>query len=162
MMDIPGFPGFKADESGGIHDCRTQNIRTKKQTRTRNGYLAVTIYTEDGQPCTRYSHRLVWSAFNGPIPAKMDVCHNDGVRTNNVLANLRADTRAGNLLDRHKHGTMNRGERCGTAILNADQVRAIRLMYDTGNHTQEELATMFGVSRSSILAITRKWNWAHI
>ena len=48
---------------------------------------------------------LVLEAFVGPRPAKLDSCHNDGVRTHNHLSNLRWDTRSANLYDAVEHGT---------------------------------------------------------
>lgn len=52
-----------------------------------------------------YVHRLVLIAFVGPPPDGMEVCHNDGDPTNNVLSNLRWDTRTGNMRDAVDHRT---------------------------------------------------------
>jgi hypothetical protein len=71
------------------------------------GYLTVWIRPPD-QVCKRRRmqiHRLVTAAFVGPCPAGMEVCHNDGDRSNNHLWNLRYDTRSGNHLDKVRHGT---------------------------------------------------------
>lgn len=37
-------------------------------------------------------HKLVWEAFNGPIPEGMQIDHRDGDKTNNMLENLRCVT----------------------------------------------------------------------
>lgn len=49
-------------------------------------------------------HRLVMLAFVGPCPEGMEVCHNDGDKRNNVLSNLRYDTKSANCVDRTRHG----------------------------------------------------------
>lgn len=47
--------------------------------------------------------------FVGLRPDGLEVCHNDGVHTNNQLTNLRYDTRRENLRDRVRHGTFRNG-----------------------------------------------------
>lgn len=53
-----------------------------------------------------YVHRLVAEQFIGGCPIGMEVCHNDGNPENNILSNLRYDTRRANSHDRRKHGTI--------------------------------------------------------
>jgi hypothetical protein len=45
------------------------------------------------------------AAHVGPRPDGMQVCHNNGLRTDNRLSNLRYDTASGNMRDRILHGT---------------------------------------------------------
>ena len=52
-----------------------------------NGYLAVHL-SKDKKKISFRIHRLVWEAFNGPIPAGMQVNHNNEVKTDNRLENL--------------------------------------------------------------------------
>jgi hypothetical protein len=49
-------------------------------------------------------HTLVLNAFVGPAPEGMECCHNDGVASNNLVSNLRWDTRSENVLDCFRHG----------------------------------------------------------
>lgn len=42
-------------------------------------------------------HRVIWEAFNGPIPAGYDIDHIDGNAHNNALNNLQAITHSDNL-----------------------------------------------------------------
>lgn len=49
-------------------------------------------------------HRLVLLAFVGPCPAGMEACHHDDDRLNNVLTNLRWDTKPANCADRTRNG----------------------------------------------------------
>lgn len=53
----------------------------------------------------RQVHQLVATAFLGPRPEGMEVCHIDGDHLNNAASNLRWDTQSENMLDRGRHGT---------------------------------------------------------
>lgn len=61
-----------------------------------------------------YVHTLVLEAFVGPRPAGKEACHWDGNPANNLLANLRWDTRSANQFDSVRHGTHHqvRREKC--------------------------------------------------
>lgn len=50
-------------------------------------------------------HKLVAEAFLGPRPPGLEICHNDGDKTNAVPSNLRYDTRIANESDKRLHGT---------------------------------------------------------
>lgn len=49
-------------------------------------------------------HRLVYEAFNGPIPEHMYIDHIDGNRANNALDNLRLVTQSDNMMTAMKNG----------------------------------------------------------
>lgn len=72
------------------------------------GYAFVRLFT-GGRPRhqTVYIHREILRAFVGPRAPEMEACHNDGDRTNNLLSNLRYDTRSANAQDRARHGRFN-------------------------------------------------------
>jgi hypothetical protein len=103
---------------------------------------------------------LVLRAFVGPCPPGMESCHNDGVKCNNVLTNLRWDTRRGNAKDRRSHGTHLFGERSIGAVLTEENVREIRRA--KGTISQFKLSIMFGVSPSNIQAIHDGRSWRHV
>jgi len=71
-----------------VEDCRNR-VRLTKNGVVRN----VSV------------HRIVLEAFVGPCPPGMEGCHNDGNPRNNVLTNLRWDTRSENQRDSIRHGT---------------------------------------------------------
>ena len=60
-----------------------------------------------GKCQTRTVHSLVAEAFIGTRPEGMEVCHNDGRKTNNHVDNLRYGTSSDNALDKVRHGTHN-------------------------------------------------------
>lgn len=64
----------------------------------RQGYRLVSLH--DGASRRTYKvHRLVALAFLGPAPDGMEVCHNNSDPADNRAANLRWDTRSGNMQD---------------------------------------------------------------
>ena len=102
-------------------------------------------------------HRLVLEAFIGECPKGMEGCHNDGNTLNNHIDNLRWDTPKNNHADKVKHGTTNRGERCGTAKLTLVQVNAIR----KDNRLQRIIAEEYSVRQSLISRIKNGTRWQH-
>lgn len=71
----------------------------------RGGYILVMI---DG---VNYgAHRIVWEMHNGPIPAGLDVDHEDQVRSNNAIGNLRLVTHAVNMKNKSRHKNNSSGQ----------------------------------------------------
>lgn len=87
--------------SGGP-GTRVMNGRIRKQSiGIKNGYYYVALSATD----KRLVHRLVLEAFVGPCPDGMECCHNDNNRLNNLVSNLRWDTRYNNVQDTRAAGT---------------------------------------------------------
>src|SRR5262249_22941752 len=154
--DVIGFPGYRVGDDGTVWSCRPINgkgakfgeWRQKIPSRVnRLGHLRVDLYCGKDERHLRYVHRLVLEAFVGPCPNGMEACHNDGNPSNNVLSNLRWDTRKANQEDTFKHGTANIGERNHQAKLSIDAVREIRAAPCTA---KEMPAVKYGVSRGTI------------
>jgi len=80
--------------------------RVLKPWTMKGGYPAVTLRS-DGKSWSRAVHALVLQSFVSPRPDGMDACHEDGDPLNNVVTNLRWDTRSGNMQDALRHGTHN-------------------------------------------------------
>lgn len=168
--DIPGFPGYRAGSDGSIWSCWGSGHHGKmggvwkQMTALANpkiGHLHVTL-TCPPIRAKRYVHRLIATAFLGPIPSGYEVCHNDGNPANNTPTNLRFDTRKGNLADRVAHGTLNCGERQGHAKLTTAIVRAMRAEYAAGGVSYNTLGARYGVDHSTVYAIIKRKTWTHI
>lgn len=116
------------------------------QTPNARGYLRVAI----GSKRFRVN-RLVCGAFAGlPANDDMQASHQNGVRTDNSIANLAWETPGMNWSRRFQHGTAN-----PHAKLTDDQRGQIREMWARGGMTQIEIAERFGVSNGTISQITR-------
>lgn len=124
------------------------------QTKDNVGYFGVKL-CRDGKVKAHRVHVLVAFAFIGQRPDGMDVCHNDGDRSNNLLSNLRYDTRRGNLLDMNAHGTSSKGEHHVNARLTYQNAIEIRSMLESGE-TMASLSVKYHVSESVIFRIKHK------
>lgn len=171
IAHIPGFPGYAVSSSGLVWSCRPINgvgsfghWRLLRFGKGRGGYLQVVLCLGHGRKCTRRVARLVLATFVGGCPAGLEACHNNGVRTDNRLSNLRYDTAKANHADRRRHGTDCRGERHWHAILTNTQVQAIRSEYMRYSrfHSAAALARKYGVARSTISLVLGGFSWKHI
>jgi len=106
-------------------------------------------------------HSLVMAAFCGPRPEGFEVAHNDGIRTNARLENLRYDTRKGNHADKKRHGTWQGGENNPQHKLTSAQVQAIYRLAWSG-WTQKKIADLFNVDPSTVGHIKRGEQWASV
>lgn len=114
-LPIPGYEGwYEVSDLGRVRSVertfrhRDGRVRTYPSvmvtpTLGRGGYLRVSL-SRGGVQRTGSVHQLVMLAFVGPRPPGLEVCHNDDVRRNNVLSNLRYDTKSANAQDALKHG----------------------------------------------------------
>lgn len=121
--EIPDCPGYTATMDGRILsfwvrrafgppsiDWSAEPIQLRAFDRRtmsgrKSGYLSVNL-TRNGRRCNRYVHDLVLSAWVGLRPGSPDeieACHENGVRHDNRVCNLRWDTVAANAADRVRH-----------------------------------------------------------
>ncbi len=105
-------------------------------------------------------HVLVMSAFVGPRPDGMEICHADGNPRNNHLTNLRYDTHISNCIDTLNHGRTVRGDRNGMVVLTAEDVLEVVEMWNTGQFRQWELAERYGVHRTAISGVVNGYTWS--
>lgn len=108
---VPGWEGRYSVSDQGRVRSEDQVITTKAGVKKRlRGRMLVQSHV--GRPNVKigrgpgvFVHRIVASAFLGPCPEGMVVCHNNGDPEDNRLVNLRYDTMSGNMRDMRKHGT---------------------------------------------------------
>ncbi|HKS26341.1 MAG TPA: HNH endonuclease [Pyrinomonadaceae bacterium] len=115
----------------------------------RNGYLFLHL-SKNGVPFGRYVHRLVCEAFYGEPPSRSyQAAHQNGIRTDNRVENLRWATVKENHADMDAHGTRARGERAPTAKLSDKEIEKVFLLRAEGL-TQREIGSQFGISQGHI------------
>lgn len=125
-----------------------------------SGHLHVNLRAS-GKTHGRQIHRLVLEAFVGPCPTGMEACHNNSVPRDNRLSNLRWDTRKNNARDMVEAGSIPLGEDHKWAELEAGDVRAIRLLKESGESVTG-LAKAYGVTTSTIYKLLQRRSWKHV
>jgi hypothetical protein len=155
--DVLGFENiYQVSNFGNVRSIKSG--LEKKITRPTKGDTRPFVNLhKDGKQKIMRIHKLVLEAFVSKCPEGLECCHNDGNSQNNHISNLRWDTHTSNIHDRIKHGTSNRGERCGTAKLTLQQVRAIR----QDNRLQKIIAAEHGVRENTISRIKSGGIWKH-
>jgi hypothetical protein len=131
----------------------------------RDGYITFHL-CKDGERKDPLAHRLVWEAFNGPIPEEVEINHKNGIRSDNRLENLELLTRSENM--KHKFRVLkcpapnnpNPGSKNGCAKLTEENIPTIFAMSRSGMY-QYEIAKRFGVSQRAIGRILLGQGWKH-
>lgn len=156
---VEAFPDYEVSSRGRVRSWRGWGgkrlaaPRLLRPVLNHDGYPVVSLVGTDGRR-QRFVHRLVASAFIGPVPISRCVAHGNGIRTDARVENLRYATAAENEADKLIHGTHLANERHPNARLNDQTVRAIRAEYDQGA-TQTSLARKYGTHQTNVSLIVR-------
>lgn len=114
-LPIPGFDGYEVSDAGRVRSVPRTTVSSRGVVKRyrgvvlrpavrRSGHLHV-LMRRGGRSETRVVHRLVMLAFVGPCPEGMEVCHENGIPSDNRLENLRYGTPSSNMFDAVRHGT---------------------------------------------------------
>lgn len=116
-LPVVGYEGcYEVSDYGKVRSIDrdvlgSDGVTQKRRGRTLVGYVKSSGHIQVGLRSgrkvqdKRYVHRLVMEAFVGPCPDGMEVCHSDGVPSNNEITNLRYGTVSDNRYDSVRHGT---------------------------------------------------------
>ena len=77
---------YQANAQGEIRNSITGKI-LKPAINKKYGYKALSLII-DGKHVYKLVHRLVWEAFNGPIPEGLQINHINEIKTDNRLCNI--------------------------------------------------------------------------
>jgi hypothetical protein len=158
---------YEVSDQGRVRrSCRGKSTfigRIAKASLNSHGYPYVCLLREKRKH-TLVVHKLVAIAFLGPYPAKKEVNHKDGDRTNAVLSNLEYVTRSGNNL--HAYRVLGRKAAIDSAIkahskLKDEQVLEI-VQRLKGGETGRALAASFSVDPTQISRIKLGKTWSHL
>lgn len=168
--NIPGLlEGYQVSSLGRIwvpsyRSVQRGFVREAKMAKPRclgNGYLGLMVWTADGTTKrTVYVHELVTLAFHGPRPVGLQIRHLDSNCLNNRADNLCYGTAKQNSQDAVALGRHPHGETHGRAKITAAQVQEIRDL--RGVYTQAEIASMFGIARTTVSGVQNRRCWTHL
>ena len=154
LRDIPGFTNYAVTRDGRVWSKRFGG-RWLSSIKHKNDYLFVHI----GK--LRSIQRIVLESWVGPCPEGMEACHNNGVRTDNRLENLRWDTQSENHKDAVRHGThtgLFPGKR-NICKLTKDQAQCILNLARLRREPHHLIALRFGISTGTVSDIFRGRSW---
>lgn len=157
---VPASANYAVSSTGKVRRETTNTSgragRLMKLTRTRRGYFNVNLSFDGRQKGFRV-HRLVWEAFNGPIPEGLVINHIDGDPGNNHLSNLEAVTTSENIL----HAFRELGRRRTGEKLTDEQVVRLRERRAAGEGLVK-LAEAFDISTATVSHIATGKTWTHV
>lgn len=166
-LEIPEFTGYEISSTGQVRSYRPINgrggltsiPRILKPSRDKDGYFRVVLML-NGRRYYRTIHKLVARAFLG-LPMDKEVRHLDGDNTNNNITNLMYGTAKENSIDRTRHNRGIEFEKNPRSVLTAKDVKNIRkhLLIDSTPKAKKHLASIYGVSRSTIQDILVERSW---
>ena len=179
FVDIPGYEGYyQVSNYGNVRSLdrvikektgKTQTLKGRilKLRINPGGYYYVE-FSKNGNRATFAIHQLVAQAFLDNPDNKPTVNHINGNKLNNSLSNLEWATYSENL--EHAYKTRLRravqieavGSKNYKRKLKPEQVIEIKRLLATGNLTHKEIATQFGVARSTITEIRSGRRWKHL
>ncbi|MBU2527697.1 MAG: HNH endonuclease [Bacteroidetes bacterium] len=154
--DIPNYFGYKVNIVGQIMGPSKKILKPMKN---KSGHLYVLVPLPR-RPRKLFIHRAVLFAFIGEPNINQECRHLDGNPQNNNLNNLKWGTRIKQREDERIHGTRCIGEKSGSAKLNKHKVELIRKLYPF--YVSRQLAAMFDVSHTTILACINRHHWRNI
>lgn len=159
---VQGIEGYEVSDLGRVRSWVRRGSHGGAETAPRilspgkapNGYRRLSL-SQGGNRVYRSVHRLVAEVFAGGYEVGLIVCHNDSNKENNRASNLRWDTISSNSIDASRLGDIPR------QVLNEEQVRQIRDLYQAGGHSHRSLSEDFGITPQAIrdLLIRKNYRW---
>src|SRR5262249_49759991 len=148
----------RASRTGEILGVKRNKLL--KQYIDANGYHHVNLYDGTGKPKHCLVHRLVYEAWNSPIPEGLQVNHKTS-KSNNI-DNLEVVTPEENREHAIRTGLITRrGEDNPRAKLTREKVLEIRKLRSEGKSVQA-IAWEFGVSEGCVRCILSRKSWRHV
>jgi hypothetical protein len=167
--DIPNTDYYQASSHGRIRSV-DRWVRFNSGYGIRKGKILKPVIHHSGyiiygivagnKISSVYGHQLVARTFLGEPQNNQVVCHYDGNKANNCLANLRYDTRSSNEQDKRRHGTYQKEEKNPRAKLSLDDIYNIRHRRANGE-TVKQLADEYGFRSGHISKICIGMLWPH-
>ena len=89
FKEVLNYEGvYQINEQAEVFRICKDGSRRKMTPSLTGRYLAVCL-CKNGKQATLNLHKLVWQAFNGPVPKNCQIHHKDKNKFNNNLSNLK-------------------------------------------------------------------------
>lgn len=163
--EIADFSAYRVSDIGNVWSRKRKRL-LKPHVIWRRKHATVTVALKrdsDGKWMSLKIGHLVLLSFGKPRPEGYVMRHLNGDGEFNFIHNLTWGTQADNIADAMRHGTAAgaKGERNSHAKLDPEDVWLIRKMLAFSLH-HKNIASVFGVTKSTIDFINQKRSWAHI
>lgn len=164
---IEGFTNYFVSRDGDILSLRSKNPKILSTKPCRDGYVRISLRTEEGVIKSMYVHRLVAIAFILKDNNKPDVNHKDGNKSNNTLSNLEWVTKSENSQHAANNGLLNfknrpKGEDHQDHKLTEAEVKHIRNVLIPEGYGMREIGRMYDICHKSVTKIRDYITWKHI
>lgn len=170
---IEEFPKYLISNKGRIKTINT--LEDKKVFTKEDGYVATGL-TKNKKEHYKYVHRLVAEAFVPNPNNKGQVNHKNGIKNDNSVENLEWVTPSENIRHAIETGLLKykkkeeeiknrkfvQGEKVHNSKATVEQVIEIRVLYETGEYKQSELAKRFDLNYNMIYNIVNRNTYKHI
>ena len=158
--EVPNYEGvYQISNLGRVKSLKLGREKILKPKEHRNGYTQVYLW-EEGKSKLFFVHRLIMLAFVGK--SDLQVNHKNGIKADNRLENLEYCTASENMTHAYSIGLKKvlKGEKHGQSKLTRSC--AERIKYGHHGITQQEIAEIYGVSRTQVYSIRSGKKWKHI
>lgn len=159
---LKNYPGYEYSDTGllrSINYKRTGKVRVLSPAKSTDGYLKTMLKGVDGRYHTIALHRVIMES-ELPKPAKHEVNHKNGIKTDNRIDNLEWITHSANCKHSFDMGLQKpkRGELNGMAKLTVEKVAELRRMKREGGRFwgRNEIAKELGVSGKHLQKIVNE------
>jgi hypothetical protein len=125
-VEIDGFPNYMIDENGNIYTKKLK--RLLKPQKSKDGYMCINLYKNEGKPTSFSIHKLVALTFVDNPDNKPHINHINNIKNDNRAENLEWVTVAEN--NQHSYDT---SERKGTRKIVKYEyfiVNGVKLMFE--------------------------------
>ncbi len=157
---IPGYSLYTATPDGRVF---TNKLRKGELSPSvdKNGYVRFYLHGDNGKRKGVYAHQIVALTYIPNPNNKPEVNHIDHDKSNNSVKNLAWVTHQENIQHDWAKGKRKAiyGEDVAGHKYTAKLVNEIRSLFDSGLHTQSELARKYKMPFPTIHVIVRRKQW---
>jgi predicted XRE-type DNA-binding protein len=162
---IENFSDYQVSSFGRVKSLKFKKEKILKLGKTKKGYFIV-VLCKNGIYKTKNVHVLIYETFyNNKLKLNECVHHKDENKENNYYENLEkiSVSKHSSFHNKEKRNHFyrikNYGEKNSHHKLTEEQVIQIKLLLKEGKLTQQEIANIFGICRSTISLIKNRKIW---